>query len=148
MSIAPTIVFFGQMPTTIIMQSTTQFDGSTPQTINYPTNPVIGQGSYVFAPQAGGGLYNFHDLVGTQLSITILSISYKGGGTCTVSRLLSNVSGTPSIQVGVITTQGDLVFETGDLTLAPFEDLTFVSSGATNPLVSITAMLTCSTWAS
>jgi len=144
----PTIVFFGQMPTTIVMQSTSQFDGTTPQTISYPTNPVMSPALYVFAPQAGGGLYNFHDLVGTQESITILSISYKGGGSLAVSRYYSNVAGTPSIPVGTITTAGDLVFETGDLTLSPYEDLTFISTGATNPIVAVTAMLTSSTWAS
>jgi len=140
---APTIVYFGQHPSTIIMQSSTNFNGSA-QT----GTPTLSPALYVFPAQAGGGLYNFHDLVGCQESITILSISYKGGGSLQVNKVFNTVSGTPSLLVGTITSAGDLTFEEGDLTLAPGVDLTFVSSGGTTPIVAVTAMLTSGCWSS
>ena len=147
MSVAPTVLYHGQRPSTIVMQSSSQFDGTTAQSGTLALGTlVMTPGLYVFAPQAGGGLYNFHDLVGGQQSITVLSISYKGGGTLTVSRKFVNVTGFPTIQVGTIASAGDLVFGLGELTLAPFEDLTLVSTGATNPIVAITAMLSSGTW--
>ena len=140
---AATVVYFGQHPSTIVMQSSSNFDGTVQTGV-----PTITPALYVFPLQAGGGLYNFHSLVGTQEPVSVLSISYKGGGTLTIKRQLSSLAGTPMITVGQITTEGDLVFEEGDLTLSPNEDLIITSTGATNPIVSITAMLTNSMWAS
>ena len=136
MAISPSIVFFGKNPSTIILQSSTNFDGTA-----QGTDPVITPGLYTFPAQAGGGLYNFHDFVGTQEAVSVQSISYAGGGTLTVKRKLQTAAGTPSITIGTVTTQGDLAFEDNGLVLSFNEDLVFTSSGGTSPVIAITAKL-------
>jgi hypothetical protein len=136
MAISPSIVFFGKNPSTIILQSSTNFDGTA-----QGSDPAITPGLYTFPAQAGGGLYNFHDLVGTQEAISIQSISYLGGGTLTVKRKLQSAVGTPTVTIGTVTTQGDLVFEDNSLVLPFHEDLVFTSSGGTSPVIAVTAKL-------
>jgi hypothetical protein len=132
----PTIVFFGEAPTKIIMQSSSQFTGSA-QT----GTPTLSPGAYLFPVQAGGGLYNMHELVGCQESITVVSITYAGGGTLTINRQNSLVASPLVSPLGTIAASGDLNFQPGEITIAPGEELLFTTTGATNPVVGITGML-------
>lgn len=135
MSIAPTVKYFGRLPSVIVMQSSSGFDGSTVQATSL-TNPTITPGVYTFAVQTGGGVYNFHDE-----QIEVRQIAYSGGGTCTVTRILGVPGSTPvsSTLITTLTTAAPAFLPT--IFLAPGEYLAFVSSGGTNPVLSITANL-------
>lgn len=135
----PTIIYFGASPTTIVMQSSSNFDG-TEQT----GTPALSPGLYTFPVQVGGGLYDMHEKVGNGDPITILSISYAGGGTLTVKRKLEAAN--VSFQIGTVSTQGDLTFNPGELTLNEGEQLVFTSATATNPVIAITAVLSAAGW--
>lgn len=139
----PTIVYFGAKPTSIIMQSSTNFNG-TAQT----GSPTLSAGFYTFPAQAGGGLYNLHEKTGTGEQIVVLSITYMGGGTLTVQRAFSILNpGTPPMSpVGTISSSGDLTLSPGQLVLPPGEELVFTSSGGTSPVVIVTAMLVSGLW--
>lgn len=128
MSIAPTIKYFGQNPTTIVMKSSSNFDGTTAQA----ALPVITPGLYTFPAQAGGGLYNFHEY-----PVDVMEVAYKGGGTLTINKILSS-GGT--VVVGTIAGTG--VFFQESFSVMPGEVLQFVSSGGTTPELAITAMET------
>lgn len=65
---------FGQTPTTIILTTSDNFNG-TAQT----ADPSISSGTAVFPSQAGGGLVNYH-----RRPIKIKQISVTGGGTTSV----------------------------------------------------------------
>ena len=135
MAIDPTVVYFGSFPTTIVLQCSAQMDGSA-----HTTFPVITPGVYTFPVQASGGLYDFHNRIGNGEPVTILAVSYVGGGTLTVNRVLTVASGTRTILIGTVAGAGELTFDEKSLILSPGETLTFSTSGATNPVVSITAM--------
>jgi hypothetical protein len=137
----PTIIYFGASPTTIIFQSSTNFNG-TAQT----GTPTLSPGVYVFPVQAAGGLYNMHELLGNGDPITVLNINYTGGGTLEVERVLDIVPGDPTSTVGTISGSGDLQFKPGELVLNKGIQLSLSSSGATNPVVAITAMLSSAGW--
>lgn len=127
----PSIVYFGSAPTTIVLQSAADFNGNAPAAV-----PAISPGLYLFAPEANMGKYAFHDE-----PIIIKNISYKGGGTLTVTKhLRSN-----DAQIGALPaiTTTDYV---EDLCIGPGEYLKFVTSGATNPKVAITARVAQSEW--
>lgn len=123
MAIAATISYFGQFPTTIILRSSTDFDGTTAQS----SDPVITPGLYTFPVQAGGGVYNFH----TE-GIEVQNITYAGGGTLSIYKVMAGISAL----IKTITAQGESFDNT---VLNAGESLKFVSSGATNPIVAITA---------
>lgn len=126
-----TIKFFGQDPTTIVMRSSTSFDG-TAQT----GTPDITPGKYVFPVQAGGGLYNFHEG-----PIEVLNVFYSGGGTLTIKkRIVGGANPGPGdldVDVDTISGSGDLAVL--KMALSKGEYLVFTSSASTNPIVSITA---------
>jgi hypothetical protein len=140
MAFAPTIVYFGRFPSVVVMQSTTNFDGTTPQS----SPPVLSPGIYTFPPQAGGGVYAFHQgspgfYNSTQMQIEVKQVAYAGGGTLTITKVVGIAGQTPVMSSVVeVITSADPV-NLSDLFLAPGEYLTFVSSGATNPQISITA---------
>lgn len=124
----PTIEFLGTESNTIIMQSSTNFDG-TAQT----SDPDLGGGIATFPVQVGGGLFNFHK----RSAVAIENITFKGyvlspAGVLTIKRV---VNGTEII-IGTITNEG---LFSSKIILAPGESLKFVSSGATNPVLAITA---------
>lgn len=128
----PTIVYFGSAPTTILMQHSANMTG-----IAYGPSvvPAIRPGIYEFAAQ-DCGKFAFHDV-----PIVVKNISYKGGGTLTVTKhLLSN-----DAQIGALPaiTTSDYM---EDIFLGPGEYLKFVTSGATNPKVAITSRVAQSEW--
>jgi hypothetical protein len=127
MPIAPTIAYFGRQPTTIVLQSSDQFNG-TAQT----GTPTITPGVYTFAPQSGGGLYNFHCAPNPAGPVTVKQIAYKGGGTLTVKTVVAGIE----VVIGTITSEGALFT---DISLSVNEALKFSTSGATNPVVAVTA---------
>lgn len=129
MAIAPTIAFFGQNPSTIELQSSTDFNGTAHTGV-----PVITPGKYTFPPQAGGGLFNFHDY-----PIDIKNITYRGGGTLTITK---TIAGGDAV-IATISTQGEYFENT---TISPGDYLKFTTSGATNPSIAITSQLTSFMW--
>jgi hypothetical protein len=131
----PTIVFFGQFPTTIVLVSSDAFNGTV-----HTGAPVITPGAYVFPTQTGGGLYNFNTLVGTQEPIDIKNITWKGTGTLTIKQVLP---GPVEATIGTITSDQGAFFT--DLTISPAESIKFYS--ASPGTVSVTALLTNSAWA-
>lgn len=126
----PTIVFYGQFPTTIVLVSSDAFNGSA-----YTSTPTLSPGLYVFSTQAGGGLYDFHNRVGTQEPIDIKNITWKGTGTLTIKQILP---GAIKATIGSIT-GGEGIF-TQNITMSPSESLEFTS--ASPGTVAITASLT------
>ena len=128
---AATIYYFGRFPTTIVMQSNSQFNG-TAQT----GTPVISQGAYTFPVQAAGGLYDFHDV-----PVEVKQISYSGGGTCTVTKVVVDINGDVLQQAVVATLSSSTPIYNVNTYIDPNEYLTFSTSGATNPVVAITAQL-------
>lgn len=128
MAIAPTVKYFGSAPTTIIMQSSSNFDGSA-QT----GDPVITPGLYTFPAQAAGGKFDFHEE-----AVKVLNVVYRGGGTLTIKKVFKLISGTPKATVGTVSSEG--AFNTV-INLAPGEYLEFTSAGGTNPMVEVTSQL-------
>ena len=78
-----------------------------------------------------------------------MSVTYIGGGTLTVSRAFSilNSGSPPTSPVGTISGSGDLTMPAFGLILPPGEELLFSTSGATNPVVIVTAMIASGLWA-
>jgi len=128
---AATIYYFGRFPTTIVMQSSTQFNG-TAQT----GTPVMSPGAYTFPVQAGGGLYAFHDL-----PIEVEQISFSGGSTCTVTKVVEDSNGSTLQSTTLATLNSSNPIYNTKTFLTPNEYLTFSSSGGANPVVAITAHL-------
>ena len=125
---AATIKYFGRFPTTMVLQSSSNFDG-TAQT----GTPTLAPGIYTFPAQAGGGLYNFHEV-----PIEVKQIAYSGGGTCTVTKVVGPV-GAPVQSVVMATLSSGTPADQVQIYLSPGEALLFSSSGGTNPVLSITA---------
>ena len=123
MAIAPTVTYFGRLPTSIVMQSSTQFDGTTAQS----AAAVITPGLYTFPVQALGGYYKFHNE-----SVVVESIAYTGAGTLTVKRMFATGAG-----VVDATATADTLIST-KIRLTPGEWLEFVTTGATTPKLVIT----------
>lgn len=124
----PTIVYFGLKPTTILMQTSSGFDG-TAQT----GTPTLSPGLYTFPIQAGGGLYGLHIE-----PITVHNITFKGSGTLTIKKTI----GTQEAVIGTIGSgQGEYA---EDISLSPGESLKFASSGA--GAVSVTGSVATGYW--
>jgi hypothetical protein len=107
-------------PTSILYQSSTQFDGTLQL-----NPPVVEPGTLVHPVQAGGGLL----IPG--VPIVILEVIYSGGGTLTITR----TTGTAGSIATTIATLAALA----NTPLGPDDTLQFVSSGATNPKLLIIA---------
>ena len=123
---AATIKYFGRFPTLIVFQASSDMTGSA-QT----GTPTLSPGVYLFPVQAAGGLYNFHES-----PIEVEQISFTGGsGSLAISKVITSVAQT----VLVATLNSATPFYSNLLHLAPGEYLTFVTSGATTPVVGITA---------
>jgi hypothetical protein len=129
---AATVQYFGRFPTVIVMQSSSQFDGTTAQS----AAPVISPGVYTFPAQAGGGLYAFH-----QDPVEIKQIACSGGGTVTVTKVVGTPGSTPVMSSAIGSITGAIPANFTNLFLAPGEYLQFTSSGSTTPKVSITGQL-------
>ena len=132
---AATICYFGSEPTTIVIQGTSDLAGADPVGV-----PTITPGTYTFAPVAGAacGKYAFHDY-----PIMVKCISYNGGGTLTVTKW-SAASNTKTGNVAVITS-ADLV---QNIYVGAGEYLKFVTAGAANPVVAVTAKQSINEWSS
>ena len=129
MAIAATIKYFGRFPTTIVLQSSSNFDGSA-QT----GAPVITPGLYVFPVQAAGGLFAYHED-----PIEIKQIAYAGSGTLTVTKVVGNPGG-PTIMTSVVeTVSGATPIILSNFFLSPGEYLTFSTSGGGTKQVSVTS---------
>lgn len=129
MPIAATIKYFGSAPTTIELKSSDNFNGTAHTGV-----PVITPGKYTFAPQAGGGLFAFHEEV-----VRIQNITYRGGGTLTIKKT------TPAgdALIATITAQGEF---SQDTLLSPGDSIKFESVGATNPSVEVTSQTATTVW--
>jgi hypothetical protein len=118
-------VYFGQFPTTILLQSSTTFNGEA-NTGTLTLTP----GMYTFAPAAGGGLYSFHY---NTIIVKQIEFGVSGGtlGTLTVTKVLSasNDGGTPIMSVVVATLNTSTPTYTQDIYLTAGEYLEFTSSG-------------------
>lgn len=125
---AATIKYFGRFPTTIVLCSSSQFNGSA-QT----SAPVLSPGVYTFPVQAGGGLYAFHDI-----PVEIKQVTYSGGGTCTITKAVGTV-GSPIQQTVLATLNTTTPVDYTNFYLSPGEHLLFSTTGATNPVLAITA---------
>lgn len=126
----PTIEYFGQLPTTIILKTTTEFTGTAMISV-----PVITQGLYTFQEQVGGGHYNFH-----KESIDVKNITYGGAGSLAVKK----VTGGKEVLIATLTPTAGELFE--NTVLSPGESLKFISTGSgagigTPAIVAITASL-------
>lgn len=126
----PIISYFGQHPTTILLETTDGFSG-TAQT----GTPELSPGLYKFPPQSGGGLFDFHDDV-----IDIKNITFKGSGNLLIKKVLK--SGTEA-EIAKITSGEGEFFE--NTTLSPSEAIKFICTGPA--VVSITSSLTKCFWA-
>lgn len=124
---AATIKYFGRFPTTVVLQSSTNFDG-TAQT----GTPAITPGVYTFPEQVGGGLYNLHEG-----PIEVKQIAYSGGGACLVTKVMSTTS--PAQEVLLATLDNTTPTDLTNFFLAPGEYLKITSSGATTPKITLTA---------
>jgi hypothetical protein len=129
MAVAATIKYFGRFPSVIMMQASDEFDGTTPQ----GSLPVISPGMYVFPAQSGGGVYNFHEG-----PVEIKQIAYAGGGTLTVTKVVTDGNGTTLMSSVVETITSPTPANFSNLYLQRNEHLALVSSGGTNPKVTIT----------
>lgn len=128
---APTVKYFGRFPSVIFMQAVDEFDGTTLQ----GSVPTITPGLYTFAPQSGGGVFNFHED-----PIEVKQICYSGGGTLTVTKVV----GTPSSPIAssvVATITGPAPVSFSNIYLSPGEYLKMVSSGGTTPTISVTSQM-------
>lgn len=128
---AATISYFGRFPTVIFMQATDEFDGTTLQA----SAPVITPGLYTFAPQSGGGVFNFHTD-----PIEVKQIAFAGGGTLTVSKVVG-APGSPVMTSVVEIITGTAPVNFSNLYVSPGEYLKFVSSGSTSPQVTIVSQM-------
>jgi len=81
------INYFGEQPTIIVMQTSSAFDGTTDQS----ADPTLSPGTYTFAPQAGGGLFNFHTDPVEVLNVEMI------GGTATVVKKITGIAGSIAI---------------------------------------------------
>jgi hypothetical protein len=118
----PTIIYFGSALTTILMQHSADFTGVAPAGL-----PTITPGLYTFAAQACGK-YAFHDS-----PVLVKGISYKGGGTLTVTKHLKS----DDSQIGTLPAiTADF---SGSIFVGSGEYLKFVTSGATAPKLAVTA---------
>lgn len=124
----PTIVYFGQHPTSIMLKSTNGFNGTA-----HTGTPALSPGLYSFEPQAGGGLYAFH----TE-PVDIKNIAFKGTGTLSIKK----VFGGQEAEIAKIENGQGEFFE--NFTLTPNEQLKFQCSGAAT--VVVTAALTNCFW--
>lgn len=123
---AATIKYFGGSPTTIVMRSSTQLNGTAQL-----NSPVLSPGSYVFPAQVGGGLYDLHDE-----PVEVVEMSYKGGGTCTVKKVNSSTSSETEL---CTMTDEEPVYDK-KITLQMNESLKFVTLAAATPEVSVTGL--------
>jgi hypothetical protein len=130
MAISPTVKYFGRFPTVIVMQSSSQFDGSSPQ----GSPAVISPGVYTFPAQAGGGVYAFHET-----PVEVKQIAFAGGGTLTVTKVIGVFGGATVASSVIAVITGATPVDLTQFFLSPGEYLTMVSSGGSNPVVSITA---------
>jgi hypothetical protein len=131
----PTIEYFGQLPTTIVLKTTDNFNGSA-----MTGTPVITPALYTFPAQAGGGEFDFHNE-----PIDVKNISYGGLGTLSIYKV---VGGKDVLLATLSPTSGEMFENT---TLSPGEKLKFVSagSGASVPapaVVAVTSSLTSGFW--
>lgn len=88
MPVAATVKPFGRLPTTVVLQTSDNFDGTAPT-----GTPTIAGGVVAYPEQAGGGQFKLHDKV-----IEILDASSLGGGSLTIVR---KVQGTTALSVPV-----------------------------------------------
>jgi len=134
MAIAPTIKYFGQLPTTIIFQTSDDFDGGPQLSL-----PVITPGEYTFPQQSGGGLYNFHEE-----AILIKNIEFVGSGSSTINMI---IAGVPT-KIATLPDVGSDNLVARDVILTPGQWLSFTSSGGpTGPKkIAVTALLTNAVW--
>lgn len=133
MAVAATIKYFGRLPTTILMQTTDAFNGAV-----QAATPTITPGLYTFAPQAGGGLFAFHDE-----PVEIKQISYEGSGNLTVTKFIGPVASPVTSSVIMTIASGTPVNFT-NVCLSAGEFLKFTNSGAGK--VAVTSH--CATYAS
>lgn len=124
----PTIVYFGQYPTTISMQTSNAFNGGA-QT----GTPTLSPGHYEFPSQAGGGHYNFH----TE-PVDVKNITFKGTGTLSIRKVFRGVEA----EIATIGNGAGEFFE--NTTLSPGESLKFYSTHAGT--VCITGALAGGPW--
>lgn len=125
---AGTISYHGQIPTTVIFQTSDGFSGTAQTGV-----PVITPGLYTFPIQAGGGLYNLH----TE-QIDIKNITFKGAGVLTIKKAFAGIEAT----IGSIAGGEGEFFE--NTTLSPGESIKFYCTGAA--VIAITASLTSGFW--
>lgn len=128
MAVPATVKYFGRFPTTIVMQSSSSFDG-TAQT----GAAVITPGLYIFPSQAGGGLYNFHDH-----PVEVKQISVSGGGSVVVTQFVLDSAGATVASSVVATLSGNTDTFFNNLILVPNVILKF-TGGSGTPKVTITA---------
>ena len=124
----PIISYFGEYPTTMVMQTSSGFNGTAQTAL-----PVITAAVYTFPAQAGGGLYAFHDN-----TVRVSAVTFKGTGTLTIKKTV----GAQDATLGSVT-NGEGAYTTS-IIVSPGESLKFFSTGA--GVVTVTASLTQSSW--
>ena len=119
----PTIVYFGQDLSTVLMMTSNGFDGTSLTGL-----PSLSPGLYSFPVQAGGGLYSLH----TE-PVVVRSIAFKGSGSLSIRKVFG---GQEAVVATIANGQGELL---DSITLSPGESLKLYSTGAAT--VAITAQL-------
>lgn len=127
--VAPTIVYFGQYPSTVVLQSSDNMNGTA-----MTGTPVITPGVITFPVQSQGGLFKFH----TE-GVNVIGIDYQGGGTLTVKKMLSSGA---LITIATQTGDGHVNLPGQMTSLMPGEALQFFTAGATTPTVAVTSQIT------
>jgi hypothetical protein len=125
----PTQLLFGRDPTTVLLQTSDNFDGSTPVVAN---SAVITEGVATFPPISGGGLYNFQ-----KDPIVVQSIDFYGSGTLSIYKK----SGSLSVLLGTLGGSNPNTYSQPIL-LMPSQSLSFISTGSGSKTAAITASLT------
>jgi hypothetical protein len=122
-------LLFGRDPTAVVLQTTNNFDGSTPVTLGTAT---IAEGIATFPAMSGGGLYNFN-----ADPILVQAIDFYGAGNLSIYK----VNGAVSTLIGQL--GGATNTFTQGILLMPGQALSFISTGTSgNKSVAITAALT------
>lgn len=128
---AATYLYFGEHPTTLVMETTSGFDGSAPASASPPT---IKPGKVILPAEATSGLFNFHIY-----AIKIHNIIYNGGGNVTIKKFFKKADDTTEVESTFTTTLNQTNPLESPIILSPGEYLKFYSSGA--GLLAITSQL-------
>lgn len=115
----PTYYLFGGAPTTVIMQTSDNFNGAAYASSVVPT---ITPGLSTFPAQSGGGLMNFH-----KKPVKITNIYFAdGGGTLAITLEY------PTVSVPIATLNNSNPSYTTPIVIPVGSSLKFVSSGASS----------------